>query len=133
MKYLLDTNICIAIINRKANQIVDRFKICSVGDIGLSSITVAELVCGAEKSGNPDSNKTALELFFAPLTIVDFNEKAAQIYGKVRSTLERSGTPVGSLDTLIAAHAISLNTILVTNNTREFARVPNLQLEDWLK
>jgi tRNA(fMet)-specific endonuclease VapC len=133
LKYLLDTNICIAIINRKGDQILNRVKLCTVGDIGVSSITAAELIYGAEKSGSPERNKVALELFFATLTIMEFDEKAAQVYGKVRATLEKAGTPIGSLDTLIAAHALALMTVLVTNNTREFSRVPNLRIEDWLK
>lgn len=94
-------------------------------------MTVAELRYGAEKSGRPSQNLKALSQFLLPLEIADFGVDAAAKYGRVRATLERQGVPIGPLDTLIAAHALSLGVTLVTNNTREFERVPNLALENW--
>ncbi len=98
----------------------------------MSSITVAELRCGAQKSGRPSQNLEALSQFLIPLEIADFDANAADEYGRIRTALEMRGTPIGPLDTLIAAHAMSLGTTLVTNNAREFERVPNLNLENWV-
>lgn len=131
MKYLLDTNICIYLIRRRPPEIIDRMRSQRIGDIGLSSITVAELQYGVAKSAEKVRNRSALEQFLAPLVILDFDTTAASVYGSVRAHLEREGTPIGSLDMLIAAHAVSLDVTLVTNNVREFGRVPGLQLENW--
>ncbi len=131
MKYLLDTNICIYLINRKPPQVLRHFQKHTPGDIGVSSITVAELQFGVQKSRYPEQNRNALELFLLPLLIADFDTQAAVIYGNLRATLEKAGTPIGALDTLIAAHALSLDATLVTNNIREFSRVSGLSLEDW--
>lgn len=97
----------------------------------MSSVTVAELHYGVAKSAHVERNRSALEQFLAPLVIVDFDVAAAAVYGTIRALLERRGTPIGSLDTLIAAHALSLDTTLVTNNEREFGRVPRLKLANW--
>ena len=132
MKYLLDTNICIFLIKQKPAATLDRFRTLAVGDIGISSITVAELQYGVAKSQHIEQNRQALAQFLAPLEIVDFDYAAAVAYGTIRSALERAGTPIGSLDTLIAAHALSLDLTMVTNNVREFARVPQLEVEDWV-
>ncbi|MBN2393429.1 MAG: type II toxin-antitoxin system VapC family toxin [Anaerolineae bacterium] len=131
MKYLLDTNICIYLINRKPPQVLRHFQKHTLGDIGVSSITVAELQFGIQKSRYPEQNRNALELFLLPLLVADFDTQAAVIYGNLRAILEKAGTPIGALDTLIAAHALSLDAILVTNNIREFSRVSGLSLEDW--
>ena len=131
MKYLLDTNICIYLIRKKPPQVLRKFSAYSVGEIAISSITVAELQFGVQKSQRPTQNQRALEQFLIPLTIVDFDNKAAIAYGRIRATLESQGTPIGPLDTLIAAHALSLNVTLVTNNTGEFSRVRNLKLVNW--
>lgn len=128
---LLDTNICIYIINAKPPAVLARFQKYWLGDIGLSSVVAAELAFGVAKSGST-RNRLALEMFLAPLTIVPFDAAAVWAYGDLRADLERRGTPIGSLDTLIAAHAISLQALLVTNNTREFAKVPGLQLDNWV-
>ncbi len=132
MKYLLDTNICIYIIKKKPIEVLERFKSYSVTDIGISSISVAELEFGVQKSQQPERNKEALEQFLLPLIIVDFDYKAAIAYGKIRSELESQGKPIGPLDNLIAAHALSMGLTLVTNNTREFSRVPNLKVANWV-
>lgn len=131
MKYLLDTNICIYVIKKKPPQVLQQFRSHSIGDIGISSITVAELQYGVHKSQYPEQNQRALEQFLVPLVIVGFDERAATIDGKIRAALEAQGTPIGALDMLIAAHALSLGVTLVTNNVREFSRIPELQLVNW--
>ena len=131
MKYMLDTNICIYLIKQKPPKVLRRFKDHSVGDIGISSITLAELRFGVEKSQQIHNNRQALEEFILPLEIADFNEKAAVIYGEVRAALEKAGTPVGPMDMLIGAHALSLDLTLVTNNAREFKQIKNLKVVDW--
>lgn len=132
MKLLLDTNICIYIIKRKPLKVLQKFNQYNIGDIGISSITVAELEFGVQKSNFPAKNQQALTQFLLPLSITAFDEAAATVYGEIRANLEKKGTPIGSLDTLIAAHALSLEVTLITNNEKEFNRVPNLKLENWL-
>ena len=131
MKYMLDTNICIYIIKEKPIQIGERFRAYSISDIGISSITLCELEYGVEKSQRKQQNRIALTQFLTPLEIATFDEFAAQTYGKIRNNLERNGLSIGSFDTLIAAHALSLEAILVTNNEKEFSRVPGLAIENW--
>lgn len=131
MKYMLDTNICIYLIKQKPEKLLRRFKTHSVGDIGVSSITVAELRFGVEKSQQVEKNRQALDEFILPLEIADFDEQAAESYGKVRTLLERSGNPIGAMDMLIGAHALSLSITLVTNNTSEFKQIKNLKIADW--
>ncbi len=131
MKYLLDTNICIFLIRQKPAAVLARFQQQSPDDVGISSVTLAELRYGADKSARPSQNHTALNAFVVPLSVAAFDAHAADIYGKVRADLERRGTPIGPLDTLIAAHALRLGTTLVTNNTSEFSRVPGLNLANW--
>ena len=131
--FMLDTNICIYIIKKKPEQVLRRLKNTRISDIGVSSITLSELEYGAAKSSRPDQNKIALVQFLAPLEILSYDDIAAQEYGKIRESLERQGTPIGSMDLLIAAHALSLNCTLVTNNEREFSRVASLRIENWTK
>jgi len=131
MKYMLDTNICIYLIKQKPPEVLDKFAALSFGDVGVSAITVAELQYGVRKSQYPERNQQALEQFTLPLIIAGFDHNAAAAYGSIRATLERQGTPIGALDTLIAAHALSLGVTLVTNNEREFSRVPNLTVVNW--
>ncbi|MDA3951358.1 MAG: type II toxin-antitoxin system VapC family toxin [Spirochaeta sp.] len=131
MKYMLDTDTCIYVINRRPQSVFDRFKTERVGDIGLSSIALSELRYGAEKSGNPEKNGTSLADFITPLEILEYGEEQAEEYGRIRSYLERQGEPIASMDMLIAAHAVSLGITLVTNNQREFRRVPGLEIETW--
>jgi len=128
---LLDTNICIHIINAKPPAVLQRFRDYRMGEIGLCSVVAAELAYGVAKSGSK-RNREALDLFLAPLAILPFDETALWCYGDLRSCLERQGTPIGALDTLIAAHALSLKATLVTNNIKEFERVPGLQLDNWV-
>jgi tRNA(fMet)-specific endonuclease VapC len=127
---LLDTNICIYIINTKPAKVLARFKQYRLGEVGLCSVVAAELAFGVAKSGST-RNRQALEMFLAPLSILPFDEAAVWTYADLRAALERKGSPIGSLDTLIAAHALSLGATLVTNNTREFAKVPGLLLDNW--
>ena len=127
---LLDTNICIYIINAKPADVLERFRQYRMGEVGLCSVVAAELAFGVAKSGSL-RNRQALEMFLAPLTILPFDQQASWVYGDLRADLEKRGTPIGSLDTLIAAHALSQQATLVTNNTREFAMVPGLRLENW--
>jgi tRNA(fMet)-specific endonuclease VapC len=132
MEYLLDTNICIYIIKKKPEKVFKKFTEMPFGSIGISSITLAELQYGVMKSSHPIKNQDALEKFLTPLQIFDFGHDQTIIYGKVRADLEKKGTPIGPLDTLIASHAISLNLTLVTNNEREFKRIPELLVENWI-
>ena len=133
MEYLLDTNICIYIIKKKPEKVFNKFRNISFGSIGISSITLAELQYGVMKSSNPGKNQEALEKFITPLQIFEYGFDQTLVYGKIRAELERKGTPIGPLDTLIASHALSLNFTLVTNNMREFKRIPDLQLENWIE
>jgi tRNA(fMet)-specific endonuclease VapC len=128
---MLDTDTCIYIINRRPESVFDRLRAHRVGDIGISAITVSELRYGAEKSSRPEENHEALDSFLTPLEILEYGEAESRTYGMIRSHLERSGKPIGSMDLLIAAHAVSLGAILVTQNTREFERVPDLRVESW--
>ncbi|MEA3309720.1 MAG: type II toxin-antitoxin system VapC family toxin [Chloroflexota bacterium] len=132
MRYLLDTNICIYLIKKQPQSVLQKFSTCMVGEVGISSITIAELEYGVSKSLHQSRNRQALQGFLSPLVALSFDERAAVIYGEIRATLEKEGTPIGSLDTLIAAHALSLGVTLVTNNVKEFKRVPNLNYEDWV-
>ena len=131
MKYLLDTNICIYLINERPKKVLAHFKRHSLGDIGISSITASELAFGVAKSGS-SKNSAALEAFLLPLNVVDYDVGAAMIYGDVRATLEKQGKTIGPLDMLIAASALSRQLILVTNNEKEFRRVSKLKVENWL-
>src|ERR1039458_7794432 len=131
MKLMLDTNICIYIIKQQPVTVLKRFLEYQIGDIGISSITLSELRYSVAKSAHQEKNTRALDEFIIPLEVVSFDEEAAHVYGDIRATLEKAGTPIGSMDMLIAAHAIALGIPLVTNNTREFVRVPTLNLIDW--
>jgi tRNA(fMet)-specific endonuclease VapC len=133
MKYMLDTNICIYIIKRKPQTVIERFLQTEISQIGISSITLSELLFGVSKSSKPDQNKIALAQFIAPPEILPYDDQAAQCYGDLRAYLERQGKPIGSLDMLIAAHALSINGTLVTNNEKEFIRILDLKIENWVK
>ncbi len=130
--WLLDTNICIALIKRRPPQLMARLKQREPGELALSSITLAELSFGISKGRHGAQNAAALEQFLLPLEVLSFDAVAANVYGRLRATLEAKGTPIGALDTLIASHALSLNATVVTNNTREFGRVEGLRVEDWI-
>jgi len=132
MKYLLDTNICIYLIKHHPPAVRKHFERLAPGDVGISSITVAELEYGVQKSRFPEKNQSALTRFVLPLEVPAFDAEAALAYGHVRADLETRGVPIGALDLLIAAQALALGVVLVTNNTREFRRVRGLRVENWV-
>jgi len=129
--YLLDTNHCIYLINGKYPEIARRLSRQKTGSVALSSITTSELWYGVEHSIHREQNRAALAKFLLPLEVMPYDEDASQAYGKIRVFLEKGGRGVGSMDLLIAAHALSLKAVLVTHNVREFRQVPGLKLEDW--
>jgi tRNA(fMet)-specific endonuclease VapC len=129
--YMLDTNICIYIINKRPPQVRTRFEGLRYGQVVVSSITGAELAFGVAKSGSA-RNREALEKFLAPLEVLSFDAQAMYAYGDLRAQLQASGQPIGALDTLIAAHALAVGATLVTNNLAEFERVPGLGFENWV-
>jgi tRNA(fMet)-specific endonuclease VapC len=132
VKYLLDTNICIYIINRKPSSTVDHIRSKQPDEVLISTITITELEYGVYRSKHVDQNRIALLEFLVPLAILDFDQSAAAVYGSIRASLERKGTPIGPMDLLLAAQAMSQQLILVTNNEREFRRVVGLQIENWM-
>lgn len=132
MKYLLDTNIVAYIIKRKPAEVFHKLSTVSWDEISISSIVVAELWYGVAKSQHKERNNAALENFLAPFTILDFDTSAAEQYALIRADLEEKGTIIGANDLLIAAHALSQDLVLVTNNVREFERVENLRIENWV-
>lgn len=133
MEYLLGTNICIYIIKKKPAEVFEKFKNLTIGNVGISSITLAELQYGIEKSSNSEKNREALEKFLTPIEIIDYGYEATVEYGKIRAELEKKGITIGPLDMLIASHAKSLGVILVTNNVREFEIIAGLRIENWAK
>jgi tRNA(fMet)-specific endonuclease VapC len=132
MKYLLDTNICIYLIRNRPPSVRQKLMAYGIDDIGISIITVAELQVGVERNQHREQAESALEHFLRSITIALFDVQAAIMYGKLQTQLERKGLPIGPLDFLIAAHALSLDSVLVTNNERAFRRVPGLQVENWV-
>ena len=130
MRYMLDTNICIYVINARPPLVLERFRREQLGSICVSSVTAAELAFGVAKSGSL-RNREALEMFLAPLEVLPFDNAVMWHYADLRADLQRRGEPIGALDTMIAAHALASNTTLVTNTTREFSRVAGLSLENW--
>lgn len=131
MKYMMDTNICIYAIKNKPESVIRKILSQNPEDLCISVVTYAELMHGVEKSQAVEKNRIAMSLFFSAITVLDFDGEAAEAYGQIRAELERKGTPIGPMDLLIAGHARSQGLILVTNNTREFARVTGLRIEDW--
>lgn len=129
--YLLDTNICIYVINNKPAQVFEKFKQFQIGELAVSSITASELAFGVEKSGS-ERNKQALNKFLMPLEIIPYDDQAIWHYARLRQQLQSKGQTIGSLDMLIAAHALALDVVLVTNNTKEFERIDDLKLENWV-
>lgn len=132
IRYMLDTNICIHIIKKKPLHVMQRLLSLDVSQVAISSITLSELEFGVSKSAFPLKNKMALTKFLAVIDVLPYDSLASQSYGPIRAMLEKRGRPIGPLDTLIAAHAHSLQCVLVTNNTREFERVENLSIQNWL-
>jgi tRNA(fMet)-specific endonuclease VapC len=131
MNYMLDTNICIYTMKKKPPEVFEKLRKLSPDSVGISAITEAELRFGMSNSSKPEHNHRTLDEFLGPFQIVPFDSAAAAHYGEIRSNLRRSGTPIGNMDLLIASHARSLSLTLVTNNTKEFEKVPGLKLENW--
>ncbi|MPY23763.1 type II toxin-antitoxin system tRNA(fMet)-specific endonuclease VapC [Shewanella sp. YLB-07] len=131
LKYMLDTNICIYVIKRKPLEAMEAFNL-HVGQLCISSITLAELLHGASKSAKSEHNLRVVEDFVSRLDVLDYGDKAAFHYGDVRADLERKGTPIGVNDLHIAGHARSEALIIVTNNKKEFVRVEGLRVENWI-
>ncbi len=130
--YLLDTNICIYIINKKPKQVVERIKRLKPHQIKLSSISLAELEYGASKGNNRENNRQAIIHFASAFDIIEFDDNDAEVYGLIRAELEKKGQLIGPYDMQIAAQAISRDLILVTNNISEFSRISNIKLENWV-
>lgn len=130
---MLDTNICIYTIKQKPVEVLERFKQEMPNGLCISAITLAELKHGVEKSARPERNEIALAQLMAALTVIPFDDMAAVEYGKICADLQKQGKPIGMMDMLIAASAVSNGMTLVTNNTREFERVSGLSLENWVQ
>ncbi len=130
MRWMLDTDTCIAII-KKHPVALRKLRGKSVGQVGISSITLGELAFGAEKSSRSTQAHEALGEFLVALEVAGFDDAAAMTYGQVRASLQQRGKPIGPLDTLIGSHALEIDAIVVTHNTREFSRIDGLRLEDW--
>ena len=133
MNYLLDTNICIYIINKKPSSVIKRIQTKQPEQIAISTITQAELEYGIARSRDVDQNRIALLEFLFPFLLIDFDQMAAIQYGLIRASLESRGKPIGSMDMLLAAQAKSRDLILVTNNEKEFQRIEGLKLENWVR
>jgi len=133
MRFLLDTNICIYLMKNTNPSLTQQLARCKSSDFCISSITVAELEFGISKSLHQDRNREALDQFLIPFDILDFNQSAAALYGKIRAQLHKKGTLIGNMDLLIAAHALSLNLTVLTNNEREFERIDALKIENWTR
>ena len=132
MMFLIDTNICIYIMNDHPPEVIQKFREIGVGNIGISSITVSELQYGACKSKQIKKNLKRLDEFLSPFEVLAYDENASNYYGKIRSNLEKQGNVIGPLDMLIAAHALSENLTLITNNEKEFNRVKALKVDNWV-
>jgi len=131
--FLLDTNICIYLINQKPARVLERLAQTDPRHMGMSAVTFAELEYGVAKSRDVAVNQRALTLFVAPIEVLPFDVAAAHAYGGLRTQLERKGRPIGGMDLMIAAHALALDAVLVTNNTREFSRIRALRIENWAR
>jgi tRNA(fMet)-specific endonuclease VapC len=129
---LLDTNTCIYIINNRPANVLERFRKYKAGEVGISSIAASELAYGVAKSGSV-KNRKALDMFLAPLEILPFDSQCLWFYADLRASLEKQGLAIGPMDTLIAAQALSIDGTLVTNNIKEFMRVPKLKLDNWFE
>lgn len=132
MRYLLDTNICIYALNRRSPEVLEKLKAIGRKAVALSVITVLELRHGAHKSQHPRKTHSKLDSFLSPMRILPFDEQAASEAAKLRAHLDLQGQPIGDLDSLIAGHALAQDLILVSNNLREFDRVPDLRTENWV-
>ncbi len=132
MSYLLDTNICIYALKSRPPEVLARLRALSPADVALSVVTLLELRQGAEGSQQPDVAHARLDAFAAPLRVLPFEEEDALAGARLRAALFRRGRPIGDLDSLIAAQAVTRDLTLVTNNLREFSRIPGLRTENWV-
>ena len=133
MRFMLDTDTCINLIRKRSDKILARLKRRRPEDVCVSAVTLSELEYGAAKSADPAKNRLALMEFMTPIAVMPYDDTVAESYGRVRAELEGIGTPIGPLDTMIAAHAVSLGLIVVTGNEREFSRVSGLKVQNWAK
>jgi tRNA(fMet)-specific endonuclease VapC len=131
LRYLLDTNICIYIAKNRPDTVLKRFQHLAVGELAMSVITHGELCFGACKSRRCEEARKALREMATMIPILPLTSTVGERYGEIRSELEKSGRPIGNNDMWIAAHALALGVVLVTNNAREFARIPDLEVENW--
>jgi tRNA(fMet)-specific endonuclease VapC len=129
--FLLDTNVCIHLLNGRHPQILDKFKYTSSSQIALCSVVKAELIFGARHSAKVEDNLQLLNRFFAPLTSFSFDDRAAEEYGIIRADLSKQGRIIGPNDMMIASIAKAFDAVLVTHNTKEFSRITGLRLVDW--
>ena len=133
MKYLIDTDMCIYIMNRWPVDVIERFRQFDPGEIGVSTVTVSELEYGVSKSMHREKNRSRLAEFLAPFAVLAYDEAAAGVYGDIRWRLEKRGLTIGALDMLIGAHAVSRNLVLITTNDKEFGRIEGLKVENWTR
>ena len=129
---MLDTDICIALIKKRPETMLKRLAKLAPEEVGISGIVSAELRFGVEFSQKKKQNAAALNDFLEYVTLLDWPGEASNIYGQIRAGIQKKGTPIGAMDLLIAAHALFLDAVLVTNNTKEFVRIPGLKIENWL-
>ena len=132
MPYILDTNTCIYFLNRSSEKVISKMKALSPSDIKISTITAAELFFGAEKSKARKKNWSLVVKFIENFELLPFNGKCCQTYAKIRASLEKSGSPIGPMDLLIASITMAQNLMLVTNNVKEFRRIKGLSIENWI-
>ena len=132
IRYMLDTDVCIALIKNRPVSMQSRLSLLIPEEVGISSMVVAELWFGVANSQKKKKNEAALKDFLEFVTLLDGPCAASPLYGQIRAQLQKLGTPIGAMDLLIASHALFLDTVLVTNNTREFERIPDLKVENWL-
>ena len=132
IRYMLDTSVCVDLLRGRLPYVLDRVRLVPMDEIAVSTISLAELLYGAAKSSDPARHETIIAHFLAPFAMLLFDTDAAKAYARVRADLTRAGRPIGPLDMLIAAHALSVGAAVVTANEREFRRVPGLRVENWL-
>jgi len=132
MPYLLDTNTCIYFLNRSSDKIISKMKSLSPADIKLNTITIAELLFGAEKSRFRKKNREAVREFIRHFEQLPFDDECCSHYARIRASLEKMGSPSGPMDLLIASITLAHGLVLVTNNVKEFRRIKGLSLENWI-
>ena len=133
MKYMLDTNICIYLIKKKPEKLLRKFSEYAIEEICISSMTIAEMEFGCFRRQYPVRSRIALTEFLSPFRVLDFDSRAAYYYGEIKNHLFKKGKPIGEMDTLIAGHAKAMGLTIITNNMKEFKRVPDLECENWTR